>query len=74
VQATAGSPGDRKPRLHRTVFALGMVSLCTDLSSEMIVPLLPRFLETLGAGLVFLGVMQGAADAVVALLRLVSPV
>src|SRR3990172_4008054 len=40
-----------RPRLPRNVIALGLVSLFTDLSSEMIYPLLPIFLTvTLGAG------------------------
>ena len=40
-----------RPRLPRTVLALGAVSLLTDLSSEMIYPLLPLFLTTvLAAG------------------------
>jgi hypothetical protein len=34
------------PKLHRNVLALGLVSLLTDLSSEMIYPLLPVFLAT----------------------------
>ena len=39
-------------RIPRTVIALGVVSLLTDLSSEMIYPLLPIFLASvLGAGL-----------------------
>jgi MFS family permease len=59
-------------RLPRTVIALGVVSLCTDLSSEMIVPLLPAFLGTLGAGPTFLGVLEGVATATASFLRLVS--
>jgi hypothetical protein len=34
------------PRLHRTVRSLGLVSLLTDASSEMIYPLLPASLIT----------------------------
>ena len=40
-------------RIPQTVIALGVVSFLTDLSSEMIYPLLPIFLATvLGAGAV----------------------
>ena len=43
------------PKLHRNVVALGLVSLLTDLSSEMIYPLLPVFLTvTLAAALLLL--------------------
>jgi MFS family permease len=57
----------------RTVVALGLVSLLTDLSSEMIYPLLPAFLATLlGAGVVALGIVEGAAEATASLLKIVS--
>jgi MFS family permease len=55
------------------VIALGAVSFLTDLSSEMIYPLLPVFLSaTLGASAVTLGVVEGAAESVASLLKLVS--
>jgi MFS family permease len=60
-------------RLPRTVVALGAVSLLTDLSSEMIYPLLPVFLSTaLGAGPLVIGAIEGAAETVAALLKLAS--
>lgn len=58
-------------RLSRPVVALGFVSLFTDVSSEMIVPLLPVFFTTvLGASAVMLGLAEGAAETVAALLKL----
>jgi MFS family permease len=61
------------PRLHRTVRSLGIVSLLTDASSEMIYPLLPAFLTgVLGAGPAFLGLVEGAAEAVAAVLKIAS--
>ena len=61
------------PRLHRTVRSLGVVSLLTDASSEMIYPLLPAFLTgTLHAGPAFLGVIEGLAEAVAAILKIAS--
>jgi MFS family permease len=60
-------------RLPRAVFLLGLTSLLTDASAEMIFPLLPVFLvETLGAGPAFLGLLEGAADAVASVLKLAS--
>jgi MFS family permease len=60
-------------RLPRTVIALGAVSLLTDLSSEMIYPLLPVFLSTaLGAGPLAIGAIEGAAESIAALLKLAS--
>ena len=59
--------------LPRPVKALGLVSLLTDASSEMIYPLLPAFLTgTLRAGPAFLGVVEGLAEAVAALVKIVS--
>ena len=59
--------------LPRTVRSLGLVSLLTDASSEMIYPLLPAFLTgTLRAGPAFLGVVEGLAETVAAALKIVS--
>jgi MFS family permease len=59
--------------LHRTVRSLGLVSLLTDASSEMIYPLLPAFLTgTLRAGPAFLGVVEGLAETVASVLKAVS--
>lgn len=59
--------------LPRTVLALGLVSLLADLSSEMVYPLLPRYLaEVLGVGLVSLGLIEGVAEATAALVKLAS--
>lgn len=61
------------PPLPRTVRSLGLVSLLTDASSEMIYPLLPAFLTgTLRAGPAFLGVVEGLAEAVAAALKVAS--
>src|SRR3954466_13432138 len=70
----AGMPSDiQKPRLSRNVYALSAVSFLTDVSSEMIYPLLPVFLTTvLGANASFIGAIEGAAETTAALLKLVS--
>ena len=59
-------------KLPRLVIVLGVVSLLTDLSSEMILPLLPTLLlGTLGATPVIVGLVDGVADALSAVLKLV---
>jgi MFS family permease len=59
--------------LPRTVIALGAVSFFTDLSSEMIYPLLPLFLvDVLGAGAIALGTIEGIAESTAALLKVAS--
>jgi len=60
-------------RLPAAVVALGLVSFFTDLSSEMIYPLLPLFLATtMGAGAWVIGLIEGVAESTAAALKLVS--
>ncbi|WP_396207253.1 MFS transporter [Gemmatimonas sp.] len=55
------------------MLALAAVSFLTDASSEIIAPLLPLFLVgTLGASVQMVGVIEGAAEAVAALLKVAS--
>jgi len=62
-----------RPKLGRNVIALAAVSFLTDVSSEMIYPLLPVFLTTvLGANASFIGAIEGAAETTAALLKLAS--
>jgi MFS family permease len=64
---------ESRSRLPRTVVLLGFTSLFTDVGTEMIFPLLPVFLtEMLGAGPAYLGLVEGAANTVASLLKLVS--
>jgi MFS family permease len=49
--------------LSRNVYLLGLLSFFNDFSSDMISPLLPAFLGTLGMGAVFLGWMEGLANS-----------
>ena len=59
--------------LGRNVLALTAVSFFTDVSSEMIYPLLPIFLTaTLGASAGTLGAIEGAAETTASLLKLAS--
>ncbi len=60
-------------RLDRNVWVAGWVSLCTDISSEMIVPVLPLFLTAvLGAPVAVVGLIEGAAEAIASLVKAVS--
>ena len=50
--------------IKKNVAVLGIVSFFTDVSSEMIFPLLPVFLTTvLGAGSLSLGLIEGVSDS-----------
>jgi MFS family permease len=60
-------------RVPRGVIVLGLVSFFTDLSSEMIYPLLPVFLSTvIGAGALALGVIEGLAESSAAFFKVYS--
>lgn len=59
--------------LTRNVWAMGGVSLFNDTSSEMIYWLLPQFMvSVLGASPISFGLMEGAAETVASLGRVVS--
>lgn len=60
-------------RIPRGVWALGIVSLLMDVSSEMVHGLLPVFLvSVLGVGALTLGVIEGMAEATAAATKLFS--
>ncbi|OJT27692.1 hypothetical protein BO221_04580 [Archangium sp. Cb G35] len=62
--------------MPRTVVVLGVVSLLTDVSSDMIFPLLPAFLAARlpAQAPVLLGLMEGVADLISALIKYQSGV
>jgi MFS family permease len=67
------STAAERPKLGRNVYALAVVSFFTDVSSEMIYPLLPVFLTSvLGASASFIGAIEGLAESTAALLKLAS--
>jgi MFS family permease len=64
---------DHAARLPRTVWALGLVSLFMDASSESIHALLPLFLTvSLGASAATVGLIDGIAEAVASITKMVS--
>ena len=71
--AASPQPGLSRPAVNRNVLALGWTSLLTDISSEMIVPVLPAFVTgTLKASVASLGVIEGVAECTATALRIVS--
>ncbi len=64
-----------KSRLPATVVTLGIVSFLTDISSEMIYPLVPIFMnEILRAPYTAIGFTEAFAEATTALLKVISGV
>jgi MFS family permease len=72
IQPAASPSADSRPRLPRPVIALGLVSLFNDAAGDMINPLLPAFVASVGGGPEVLGMIEGLADAVASLLQLAS--
>jgi len=63
----------QRPRLPRTVWILGIVSLLMDLSSEIYHALLPAFLTvTLGLPVAAMGALDGIAEATANMAKLAS--
>jgi MFS family permease len=62
-----------RSRLPASIWALGFVSLLMDVSSEMIHSLLPVFLSTgLGASMLAIGLIEGAAEATALMVKVFS--
>ena len=66
-------PAPPRLRIPRTIWALGFVSLFTDLGSEMVHGLLPVLMAgTLGASALTIGLIEGAAEALVLVTKVFS--
>ncbi|EIJ32925.1 MFS transporter [Thiothrix nivea] len=65
----------RFPRLPRTVWMLGLVSLFMDMSSEFIHAVLPVYLTTtLGLSVLAVGIVEGIAEATASIMKVFSGV
>jgi MFS family permease len=58
--------------LVRNILIVGFVSLFTDLSSQMVFPVVPLFLLSLGASAWVVGLVEGAAETTASLLKVFS--
>jgi MFS family permease len=58
--------------LVRNIIIVGFVSLFTDLSSQMVFPVVPLFLLSLGASVWVVGLVEGAAETTASLLKVFS--
>lgn len=66
-------PPQFRPKMPRTVWALGLVSLFMDLSSEIIHALLPLFLTaTLGVSVAVVGLIDGIAESTASISKVFS--
>jgi len=75
LEGREDASNQRKSAGFRNVVRLGYVSLFTDLSTEMILSILPVFLkDQLGASYAIIGIIEGTADATNNLFRIVTGV
>jgi MFS family permease len=73
TETKAPSANGTEGKLPRNVVLLGWVSFFTDISSEMLYPLVPVFLTTvLAAPMAALGLIEGLAEATANILKLFS--
>lgn len=49
--------------ITRTIWILSFVSLFTDIAGEMLYPVIPVYLQSIGFSVVFIGVFEGIAEA-----------
>ncbi len=63
----------KEKKLGKNIIVLGFVSFFTDLSTEMIYPLLPIFLQSvLGVSRSYIGLIEGIAEATASILKVFS--
>lgn len=49
--------------ITRTIWILSLISLFTDMASEMLYPIMPIYLKSIGFSVVLIGILEGIAEA-----------
>jgi MFS family permease len=52
-----------KKTLTKTIWILSLVSLFTDMASELLYPIMPMYLQSIGFSVMLIGVLEGIAEA-----------
>ena len=60
---------NRYPKISTNIVLLGIVSFLNDLSSEMIMPILPMFITALGGTGLTVGLIGGLRDSISSILK-----
>jgi len=55
--------------ITRTVWILSLISLFTDTASEMLYPVMPIFLQSIGFSVLLIGILEGIAEATAGLCK-----
>jgi len=59
-----------KPKIGKNIILLGLVSLLNDISSEIIQPILPLFIATLGGSSIAVGMIGGLSDGIPSIFKI----
>lgn len=52
-----------KTPISKTVWLLSLISFFTDIASEMLYPIMPLYLQSIGFGVLWMGLLEGLAEA-----------
>src|SRR5512145_3193441 len=52
-----------KKVITRSIFILSMVSLFTDVASEMLYPIMPIYFKSIGFSVILIGILEGFVEA-----------
>jgi MFS family permease len=69
---SVASSNDHDTKTSRNILLLGLVSLLNDISSEIIQPILPLFITSLGGGGVAVGLIGGFSDGIPSIFQVFS--
>ncbi len=53
--------------ITRTIWILSLISLFNDVASEMLIPVMPLYLKSIGFSVLIIGILEGMAEAVAGL-------
>ncbi|TSA50655.1 MAG: MFS transporter [Sphingobacteriales bacterium] len=57
-------------RITRNILILSLVSLLNDVSSEMLIPIMPLYLKSIGFTVAWIGILEGVAEATAGLSKI----
>jgi len=53
-----------KSRFSKPIWVLSFISLFTDIASEMLYPVMPIYLDSIGFSIIWIGVLEGVAESI----------
>lgn len=53
--------------ITRVIWILSLISLFNDVASEMLIPIMPLYLKSIGFSVLIIGILEGCAEAIAGL-------